>query len=78
MIKHRYKLLYKNAPVRSCISKFNSKLMNNAEDLDTVMLVDNLLEYSDNYSMASRSLWNYCQDEIDVVDNNHSEGKSFK
>ena len=52
--------------------------MNNAEDLDTVMLVDNLLEYSDNYSMASRSLWNYCQDEIDVVDNNHSEGKSFK
>ena len=35
-----------NAPVRLCISKIN------AEDLDIVMRMYNLLEYSDNYSMT--------------------------
>ena len=28
------------------------------------MLMNNLLEYSDNYSMTSRSLWNYYRDEV--------------
>ena len=28
--------------------------------------------------MTSRSLWDYYKDEIDVADNNHSEGKSLK
>ena len=28
-------------------------------DLDAVMPMYNLLEYSDNYSERSRSLWNY-------------------
>ena len=35
-----------NAPFRSCISKINSTLIDNAENLDTVMLMYNLLEYS--------------------------------
>ena len=26
--------------------------------------MDNLLEYSNNYSMTSRSLWNYYRDEV--------------
>ena len=38
----------------------------------------NLLEYSQNYSMTSGSLWNYYRDEIDNVDDNASDGKSFK
>ena len=38
----------------------------------------NLLEYSQNYSMTSGSLWNYYRDEIDDVDNNVSDGKSFR
>ena len=47
----------------------------NAEDLDiTVMSMYNLLEYSNNYSMASGSLWNYYRDEVNddgnEIDNN--------
>ena len=39
-------------------------------DLDIVMQMYSLLEYSRNYSMTSRSLWNYCRDKIDDVDDN--------
>ena len=67
-----------NAPLRSCNSKINSTLINNAEDLDIVMPMYNLLEYSQNFSMTSGSLWNYYRDEIDDVDHNVSDGKSFK
>ena len=38
----------------------------------------NLLEYSPNYSMSSRSLWSYYRNEIDDVDDNASDGKSFE
>ena len=33
-------------------------------DLDIVMPMYNLLEYSDNYSERSRSLWNYYRDDV--------------
>ena len=45
-----------NASFRSCISKINNTLIENAEDLDIVMLMYNLLEYSNNFSMTSGSL----------------------
>ena len=61
-----------NAPFRSCISKINSTLIDNLEDLDIVMPMHNLLEHSQNYSMTSESLQNYCRDD------NASDGKSFK
>ena len=67
-----------NALFRSCISKINSTLIDNAEDLDIVMPMYNLLEYGQNYSMTSGSLWNYYRDEIDYVDHNALDGKSFK
>ena len=41
-----------NAPFRSCISKINNTLIDNAEDLDIVMPMYNLLEYSESYSMT--------------------------
>ena len=66
-----------NAPFRSCILKVNSRLIDNAEDL-TGMLMLHLLEYSQNYSMISGSLWNCYRDEIDDIDDNASDGKSFK
>ena len=56
-----------NAPFRSCISKINSTLMYNAENLDIVMSMCNLLEYSQNYSMTLGNLWNYYRDETDDV-----------
>ena len=38
--------------------------MDNAEDLDIVMAIHNLLKYSDNYSMTWGSLWSYYRDEV--------------
>ena len=62
------KLTFKNnVSFRSCISKINNTFVDLAEDLDIVMLMYNLLEYSDNDSVISRSLWNYYRDEV-----NHS------
>ena len=51
--KKKKKLAFKNnTPFRSCISKINNTFIDNAEDLDIVMLTYDLLEYSDNYSMT--------------------------
>ena len=59
------KLTFKNnAPFRSCISEINNTLIDNAEDLDIVMPMYTLLEYSNNYSMTSGSSWNYHRDEV--------------
>ena len=58
------KLAFKNnAPFISCISKINNTLIDNAEDLDIVMLMYNLIEYGKNYSKTSGTLWNYYRDE---------------
>ena len=54
------KLTFKNnAPCRSYISKINNIFIGNAEDLDIIMPMHNLLEYSNNYSMTSGSLGNH-------------------
>ena len=59
------KLTFKNdAPFRSCISKINNTFIDNAEDLDFVMPMHNLLEYSKIFSITSGSLWNYYKGEI--------------
>ena len=70
---NRQVILKNNAPFISCTSKINSKLIENAEDLDIVMPIYNLLEYSKNYSKISGSLWNYYRDELadETNDNNN-------
>ena len=61
--KHNRNLLLKNnAPFISCISKINNTLIDNAEDLDFVMPIYNLFDYSKNYSKTSGSLWNSYKD----------------
>ena len=40
-----------NSPLRSCILKTNNIFIDKANDLDIVMPIYNLLEYSDNYFM---------------------------
>ena len=55
--------LKNNAPFTSCISKINSRLINNAENLDIVLPMYNLIEYSKNYRKTTGSLWNYYRDE---------------
>ena len=53
------KLVFKNnAPFINCISKINGIKIDNAEDLDVVMPIYNLLQYSKNYKKTTGSLWN--------------------
>ena len=52
-----------NAPFISCISKINNTLIGNAEDLDVVIPMYNMLEYSKSYRKTTGSLWNYYKDE---------------
>ena len=65
------KVIFKNcAPFTNCISKINNTQIDNAEYIDIVMPMYNLIEYSDNYSKTSGSLWQYCKDIPAVDDNN--------
>ena len=52
-----------NAAFINCISKINGVKIDNAEDLDVVMPMYNLLEYSKNYRKTIGSFWNYYRDE---------------
>ena len=54
----------------------NNTQVDNAKDLDVVMPVYNLIEYSENYSKTSGSLWQYYRDESD--DNGLEDSESFK
>ena len=57
------KVIFKNrAPFTNCISEISNTQIDNAKDIDIVMSMCNLIEYSDNYSKTSRSLWKYCKD----------------
>ena len=61
-----------NAPFINCISKINGIKIDNAEDLDVVMPMYNLFEYSKNYKKTAGSLWNYHRDEPNSsTDNNN-------
>ena len=54
------KLVFKNnVPFVNCISKIDSMKIDNAENLDVVMPMNNLLEYTKNYRKTTGSLWNY-------------------
>ena len=47
------------APFTNSISKVNNTQVDNAHDIDVVMPMHNLIEYSDTYSKSSESLWQY-------------------
>ena len=79
---NRQLTLKNNAPFISCISKINGELVENAEDLDVVMPMYNLLEYSGNYQKTSGSLFNYYRDEpksdaVGNIDISIRNSKSF-
>ena len=68
---------FKNcAPFINCISEINNTQIDNAKNIDIVMPMYNLIEYSDNYAKTSGSLWQYFRDEPD--DNNIEDSESFK
>ena len=52
------KVIFKNcAPFTNCISKINNTQIDNPKDIDIVMPMYNLMEYSNNYSKTSGNLW---------------------
>ena len=66
------KVIFKNcAPFTNCICEINNTQVDNAKDIDIVMSMHNLMEYKNNYSKTSGSLWQYCKD-IPAVDNNNA------
>ena len=57
------KVIFKNcAPFTNCISEINNTQIDNAKDIDIVMPMYNLIEYSDNYAKTTGSLSQYCKD----------------
>ena len=57
------------APFTDCISEISNTQKDNAKEIDIVMPMYNLREYSDNYSKTSGSLWQYYRDPS-FLDNN--------
>ena len=83
------KVIFKNcAPFTNCINEINNTQIDNAKDIDIVMPMYNLIEYSDNYAKTTGSLWQYCKDiparnaannAIVTFDaNNHTDSFNFK
>ena len=73
---------FKNCiPFDECLTKIDGTTVDHAKDLQLVMLMYNLLEYSSSYSDRTGSLWSYSKDQADnfdagVANNDHWE--SFK
>ena len=67
---------FKNcAPFTKCISRINNTDIDNAQDIDIVMPMYNLIEYSDNFSKTSGSLWQYYKHD---PNNNIENSESFQ
>ena len=62
--QNRPLILKNNAPFVSCITRINNELIEDADDLDIVVPMYNLLEYSKNYRKTIGSLYNYYKDEL--------------
>ena len=62
--RNRPLILKNNAPFVSCMTKINNEFIEDADDLDIVMPMYNLLEYSKNYRKTIGSLYNYYRDEL--------------
>ena len=69
-------VIFKNSvPFTKSISKVNDTEIDNARDIDIVMAMYNLIEYCDNYSKTSGSLWQYYKD---GPSDNLADSESFK
>ena len=63
------------APFTNCISEINNTQVDNAKDIDIVMPMYNLIEYSDNSAKTTGCLWQYFGDE---PDKNLEDSELFK
>ena len=62
--RNRPLILKNNAPFVSCITRLNGELIEDADGLDIVMPMYNLLEYNKNCRKTIGSLYNYYRDEL--------------
>ena len=73
---------FKNcAPLTKCVTKIDGTTVDDPKDLDLVMSMYNLIEYSSNYSETTGTLWFYSKDGAtgfnrDIANDNNF--KSFK
>ena len=68
--KNRKLILKNNAPFVSCKTRINGELIEDVDDLDIVIPMYNLLQYSKNYRKTIGSLYNYYRDELTNYNNN--------
>ena len=63
MLLQEEQIIFNNCePFVKCISKTNGTETDNAQDVDILMPMYNLIEYSDIYSKTSAVLWQYYKD----------------
>ena len=77
--KRNKSIVFKNnALFINCISKIYSVQIDNAKDLDVVMPMYSLLDYSKNYRKTTGSWWNYYRDEPSNPLSYNSESFKYK
>ena len=65
------KVVFKNcAPFTRCVTHINDEHVKTAENLDVIMPMYNLIEYSDNYPDSSGSLYQFKRDEQNMNNGN--------
>ena len=70
---------FKNCPpFPKCITKIDGAIIDDAEDLCLVISMNNLIEYSSNYSETAGNLWFYSKDEATEFNNKIKNADSFK
>ena len=64
-------VVFKNcAPFEKCRTEINETFVDETDFINITMSMYNLIEYSDNYSDTSGSLWQFKKDELNVDDVN--------
>ena len=76
-IKSRFFAFKNNVPFICCISNISSIIIDNAKDLDVVMPMCNLPEYSKSYRKTTGGLWNYYRDEPNIHPPNNYNANSI-
>ena len=70
------------APFEKCRTEINGTFVDDAQHINIAMPMYNLIEYSDNYSDTSGSLWNFKRDEIinnaDVTNDDNAPSFKYK
>ena len=78
-VKIAARVAFKNcAPFIKCITKIDEAAIDDAEDVNLVMLMYNLFKYSSNYSDTTGSLWFYSKDEATNFNANIADNDNFK